>query len=165
MYPLFNDMQGMPSISSIEPAVMAADLGTIVLLLGVIALAIALSRTNSAVARLESRLDQLSRTPPPAPPEPPVAPSAPAPVAGVAVPTSASLTPVQAAMQAARHNAPEPQAGVSAEDFAIIAAAITSLLGQNARIVTISPHNAQQDQAAWSVEGRRYIYQGRNVRR
>ena len=75
----------------------------------------------------------------------------------------AKPAPVQSAPAAA----PQPSAGMTPELLAVIAAAIHVTLGDTRhRIVSLSPASqVRADQtSAWSVEGRRQVFQSHKVR-
>jgi Sec-independent protein translocase protein TatA len=93
------------------------------------------------------------------------APAPPAVAAAVApAPSIAAVTPpVEAPASVAAPVAAKTDAQISPEDFAIITAAIATLLGRAARIVQVAPVDPAN--IAWGMEGRRSIYQSHNVRR
>jgi beta-phosphoglucomutase-like phosphatase (HAD superfamily) len=108
----------------------------------IVRLATLLSRLSERVAELERRLGTSPR---------------PAPVAVVATASAPAPTPAPALAAAARE--------VTPEDYAIVAAAVSTLLGAGARIVRISHQDSPGHSPAWSIEGRRSIYHSHNVRR
>lgn len=113
--------------------------------LGVIGLTIAVARLASAVRRIEAALAKTS-------PEAPVAEASGSPATAISTLPSVSQAPVRTA-------------DVSDEEFAVVAAAVATLLGSRARIVRVAGLSESTHHAAWSMEGRRSIYQSHNVRR
>lgn len=130
-------------------------------IIAIIGLAVAAIRLSNAVGRLEKRLETLESRAASAPvAAPPAANAVAAPQAAAPALAPAVAPATTAASQPA---VTAPASEVTPEDFAIIAAAVTTLLGRSARVVQVSP--ADGHNVAWSIEGRRSIYQSHMVRR